>query len=268
MNKRNLIVFVFAAILAGIIFLLGLPFYILDPGYTTIHLRLGKIVDSQTESGCYFKMPFIDTVVKIDNRINKSVIETSALTKDLQTVKTEVAINYKISNAVALYKNVGTDFEHIIINPFAQESIKAIVAKFTAEDLIQSRHEAKESVFQELKARLVPVYIEFVDFNFVHLDFHTDFIKAVEDKQIAEQQAKMAKNLTEKVKEEALQTKAKAEAEAYALNVKKASVTKELIELKKTDAFIKAIDKWNGVLPQMVGAQTPFISFNASNNEK
>jgi len=234
-------------------------YYIVEPGFTCLHLRMGEIIHSRSDSGAYFLMPLIDKIIYINNRIGKAAIETSALTKDLQTVTVEAAINYKVRDALLLYKNVGTDFEHVIINPFAQESIKAIVAKFTAEDLILYRHKAKEMVFQELQQRLVPVYIEFVDFNFVHLDFSADFIKSVEEKQIAEQSAKTAKNLTEKVKEEALQTKARAEADAYALNVKKTSVTPELIALKKTDAFIKAIEKWDGHLPHILGSATPFI---------
>jgi len=234
-------------------FMLFKPFYLVDPGETAIHLRLSRIRSAHKESGAYFKIPFIDSIVRINNRISKAEIETTALTKDLQTVSIEVAINYKISETIDLYKNVGVNFEEIIINPFAQETIKAVVAKFTAEDLIQSRHEAKELVFIDLQARLIPVYIEFIDFNFVHLDFSSEFIHSVEQKQIAEQSALTAKNLTEKVKEEALQTKARAEAEAYSLNVQKTAVTDAMIELKK-------IEKWDGHLPMYVGSGTPLIT--------
>ncbi|MFZ5953853.1 MAG: prohibitin family protein [Candidatus Dependentiae bacterium] len=245
--------------------LIGLPsmFYIVEPGYTALHLRLGQIISAHEASGWYVKAPIIDSVIYINNRICKSVIETTALSKDLQTVSIGVAINYKINNAVALYQTVGTNFEQVIIDPFAQESIKAVVAKYTAEDLIQYRHDAKEKVSSELKERLLPLNITLIDFNFVHSDFSPDFIKAVEEKQIAEQSAKTARNLTEKVKEEALQTKSKAEAEAYALKVKKEAVTQELIELKKAEALVKAIEKWDGKLPQVAGGNTPFINLAA-----
>jgi regulator of protease activity HflC (stomatin/prohibitin superfamily) len=227
--------------------------YIVNPGYTALHVRLGRIVAAQDTSGFYVKFPLVDNIIYINNRICKSVIETTALSKDLQFVSIGVAINYKINNAIQLYQTVGTDFEKVIIDPFAQESIKAVVAKYTAEDLIQYRHDAKDKVFLELRNRLLPLNIALVDFNFVHSDFSPDFIKAVEEKQIAEQSAKTAKNLTEKVKEEALQTKSKADAQAYALKVKKDSVTTELIALQKVEAFMKAIEKWNGQLPKVVG---------------
>jgi regulator of protease activity HflC (stomatin/prohibitin superfamily) len=239
---------------------IALGYYIVNPGQTALHIRLGRIVEARDVSGWYFKVPVIDSVIYINNRICKSVIETTALSKDLQFVSIGVAINYKINDAVKLYQTVGTDFEHVIIDPFAQESIKAVVAQYTAEDLIQYRHAAKEKVCAELRERLLPLNIALIDFNFVHSDFSPDFIKAVEEKQIAEQSAKTAKNLTEKVKEEAIQIKTKAEAEAYALRIKKDSVTVELIALKKAEAFIKAIEKWNGDLPKVLGNATPFIN--------
>lgn len=257
---KKIFTFIGLSILALIV--IGIPssFYIVEPGYTALHLRLGQIIAAHENSGWYFKAPLVDSVIYINNRICKSVIETTALSKDLQTVSIGVAINYKINNAIKLYQTVGTEFEQVIIDPFAQESIKAVVAKYTAEDLIQYRHDAKDKVCSELKDRLLPLNITLIDFNFVHSDFSPDFIKAVEEKQIAEQSAKTARNLTEKVKEEALQTKSKAEAEAYALKVKKEAVTQELIELKKAESLIKAIEKWDGKLPQVSGGTTPFIN--------
>lgn len=234
-------------------------FYTLSPGFTAIQLRLGKVVGTYNISGFYFKIPFIDNIIKINTQINKAAIETTGMSRDLQTVSVGMVVNYRISNVLKLYQEIGTNFERVIIDPFTQESVKAVIAKFTAEDLIQSRHEAKEKVVQELQERLAPRYLELVDFNFIHLDFSPDFIKAVEDKQIAEQSAKTAKNLTAKVEEEALQARTRAEAEAFALKVKKESVTKELIELQKVEVQLKAIEKWNGILPRVNGGAVPFL---------
>ncbi len=228
-------------------------FYVVHPGETVIRLRIGKIQSCDSEAGTYFKYPLIDTLLYFDNRIQKSTIETTALTKDLQSVSIGITLNYRILDVINLYKNVGSKFERIIVEPFAQETIRAVVAQFTAENLIQYRHEAKEQVFSDLRERLKPLFVLLVDFNFVHLDFSPDFIKAVERKQIAVQESITAKNYTEKVTEEALQTMKRADAEAYSLKIKKESVTPELIELLK-------IEKWNGVLPTVSGSTTPFIS--------
>ncbi len=228
-------------------------FYIVHPGETVIRLRIGKIQSCDSEAGTYFKFPLIDTLLYFDNRIQKSTIETTALTQDLQSVSIGITLNYRILDIINLYKNIGSKFEQIIVEPFAQETIKAVVAQFTAENLIQYRHEAKERVFLELSKRLKPLFVLLVDFNFVHLDFSPDFIKSVERKQIAVQESITAKNYTEKVKEESLQTMKRADAEAYSLKIKRESVTPELIELLK-------IEKWNGVLPTVSGSTTPFIS--------
>ena len=251
----------FSPIILIIILFLS-SFYTITPGYTVLQLRMGNPIHVHNESGLYFKIPLIDKLVYLDRRVNKAEIKTDAMSRDLQTVIVEMVINYKIGDPFRLYERIGTNFNDVILNPFTQESVKAVMAKFTAEDLIQCRHEAREVVIAELKERLAECDIILVDFNFIHLDFSDDFIKAVEQKQIAEQTAKQAKNLTEKIKEEAVQTRTRAEAEAYAFKIKKETITTELIELKKIEAYSKAIDKWNGVLPRVATNAMPMLSMD------
>jgi regulator of protease activity HflC (stomatin/prohibitin superfamily) len=100
------------------------------------------------------------------------------------------------------------------------------------------------------------------DISVVDLDFTDQFLKAVEDKQVAEQQAKMSEKLVEKAKKDAEQMVARARAEAESLRMQRDAVTPQLIELRKVEAQIKAIEKWNGVLPQYTGDAIPFISVN------
>lgn len=254
------ILFLVSLVLGGLYFAND-SFYIVRPGFTAMHTRLGAII-AQNNAGYYFKFPIIDAVQTFDMRIQKARpdVETKAMSKDLQPVDVGIVVNYRVSDARKIYQEIGTDFEHIIIDPFTQETVKAIIARFTAEDLIQRRHEAKDMVITELAERLASRHIQLIDCNFTHLDFSKAFIHAVEDKQIAEQHAKQAKNLTEKVKEEALQTRTRAEAEAFSLKVKRESVTQELIRLQEIEAQLKAIEKWNGVLPSVTGTATPFIS--------
>jgi regulator of protease activity HflC (stomatin/prohibitin superfamily) len=256
MNEKTLIKYVISAIsfiiiLAFLYF--NLPFYIVNPGYTALQLRLGNIINARREGGMYFKMPIIDTIVEMPNGIIKAAIETDALSKDLQQISIGIDVNYRYVNETELYKATRGTPESIILVPFCHESIKAVISQYTAEQLIHNRHEAKDKIYVDLKERLKPHYIEFIEVNFSHADFSHAFIKAVEDKQIATQESMMAKNLTEKIKEKALQTKLIADAEAYAQQVKKQSATKELAQLK-------AIEKWDGVLPKYVTGSIPFIS--------
>ncbi len=263
MESTNMNQKAFIPVIAIIIFtaiMSVFSFYTVQPGFTALQLRMGKIIAAEEISGIKFKMPFIDKIIYIDTRISKAREQTTALSRDLQTVNVGMVINYRIINPLELYRNIGTRFKGVVIDPFSQESVKAIIAQFTAEDLIQSRHIAKDKVLNDLRSRLKPLYIELVDFNFTHLDFSPEFIKAVEDKQIAEQSAKTAKNFSEVVKEEANQTRTRAEAEAYSLKVKRESITPELISLKEVEAQIKAVEKWDGILPLYTGNSTPLIT--------
>ena len=249
------IVWVFGLLILAILFYFMKPFYVLRPGFTAIQLRLGKIVDVRREGGIYFKAPLIDSIVEMPNGIIRASIETSALSKDLQAISIGIDVNYRYLNEVELYKATRGQAEEIILIPFCHESIKAMISKYTAEELIQNRHEAKDRIYKDLKERLNPYYIEFIEVNFSHADFSHEFIKAVEDKQIALQESMMAKNITEKIRENAVQIKLMADAEAYAQQVKKQSITKELAQLK-------AIEKWDGVLPKMMSGSVPFISLD------
>lgn len=245
--------YVFLGILALILIVLLTPFYILEPGYTGIHVRLGNIVNVRKNGGIYFKVPFIDSIVRMKNGIMRASIETSALSKDLQAIDIGIDVNYRYINEKELYKATLGKAEDIILVPFCHESIKSVIAKYTAEDLILNRHAAKDMIYVDLRERLKPHFIDFIEVNFSHADFSPEFIKSVENKQIALQESMMAKNLTEKVREKALQTKLTADADAYAQQVKKQSATKELAQLK-------AIEKWDGMLPKYVTGSIPFIT--------
>ena len=252
------------------ILLVLMPFYIVQPGYAAMHQRLGSIIHIRKRPGFYLSMPIIDTITHIDTKICVMNNETTALSKDLQFVSIGVAINYRISDIEHVYNNLGTEFIQTVIDPFAAESIKAVVAKYTAEDLIQLRHEAKDKVCEDLKQRLQVHCIDLVEFNFVHVDFSTAFLHSVEEKQIAQQTALMSKNETSKIQELATQSKIRADADGYArrvtadsiaygLNAKRAGLSKDLIELLK-------IEKWDGVLPKVMSGTTPMIRMDSNGN--
>ena len=240
-------------------------FYMVDPGETALHLRAGTFIAQISEPGCYFQFPFIDSIITINNRIQKVTIETQAMSKDLQRVSVGIAINYRICDPLLLYRKVGLSYEETIINPLAQEAIKAVMAKYSAEDLIVFRHEVKDKIYIDLNTKLTNSYIALSDLNFIHSDFSKDFNEIVEEKQIAEQTAKRAKNITESIREEALQSRLKSDAEAYAIKVmadaeaysikaKRESVTKDIV-------MLKAIEKWNGTVPRVITGQNGILNF-------
>jgi regulator of protease activity HflC (stomatin/prohibitin superfamily) len=254
----KLFVPVIAVVAAAIAFS---SFFIVPPGEVAIKTRLGSIVDSYSE-GLHFKVPFLESVTRFSIQIQRANIKTQAFSKDLQTMNAHLVVNHRIQKetAVSIFRNLGPNYVENIVDPAVQEVFKAIAARYSAERVISERNELVMEINKEVKERLTQKEIIVTDISVVDLDFTEQFLKAVEDKQVADQQAQMAGKLVEKAKRDAEQQIAKSRGEAEALRMQREQVTPQLIELRKVDAQLKAIEKWNGVLPGYVGAGVPFIS--------
>lgn len=238
-------------------------FFIVPPGEVAIKTRLGSIVDSYSE-GMHFKMPFLESITKFSIQIQRADIKTQAFSKDLQTMNSHLVVNHRIQKetAVSIYRNLGPRYVSNIVDPAVQEVFKAIAARYSAEKIISERNQLVEEINLAAKERLSKIEIIVTDISVTDLDFTDQFLKAVEDKQVAEQQAKMSEKLVEKAKRDAEQAIAKSRGEAEALRMQREQVTPMLIELRKVDAQLKAIEKWNGVLPGYVGGGVPFVSMD------
>lgn len=236
-------------------------YFIVPPGEVAIKTRVGAIVGSYSE-GLHFKLPFIESITKFSIQIQRADIKTQAFSKDLQTMNSHLVVNHRIQQgtAVSIFRNLGPSYVETIVDPTVQEIFKSIAAKFSAERIIADRNILVEEINQVAKEKLMKQEIIVTDISVVDLDFTEQFLKAVEDKQVADQQAQMAGKLVEKAKRDAEQQIAKSRGEAEALRMQREQVTPSLIELRKVDAQLKAIEKWNGVLPGYVGAGVPFIS--------
>ena len=251
-------------VLAGLIALIVITdgFFTIQPGEVGIKVRLGKIVDSYSE-GLYFKIPFIEKIDRFSIRIQRADIETSAFSNDMQTIVVDMAINHRIEKGtvVSIYRNLGPDYVKTVIDPITQESVKSITAKYSAEKIISNRADVTREMAEVVKSRLDEKQIIVTDLSITNFEFTPDFLKSVEDKQIAEQMAKKAEKDVERVKKEAMQVIERARAEAESLKLQREAVSDQLIELRKVEAQIKAIDKWNGTLPQYTGSgPVPFIN--------
>ncbi len=236
-------------------------FFIVSPGEVAVKARLGKIVDSY-EEGLHFKVPLLESIIKFSIQIQRADIKTQAFSKDLQTMNVHLVVNHRIQKGtvVSIYRNLGPNYVETIVDPTVQEIFKSIAAKFSAERIIADRNILVEELNTVAKEKLMKQEIIVTDISVVDLDFTEQFLKAVEDKQVADQQAQMSGKLVEKAKRDAEQQIAKSHGEAEALRMQREQVTPALIELRKVDAQLKAIEKWNGVLPGYVGAGVPFIS--------
>ena len=260
--EKDIIGKVTSAIVVVALVILGFTsYFVVEPGEVAVKTRLGKVIGSY-EEGLHFKMPLIESIIKFSIQIQRANIKTQAFSKDLQTMNAHLVVNHRIEQgtAVSIFRNLGPNYVENIVDPAVQEVFKAIAARYSAERVISERNELVMEINKEVKERLTTKQIVVTDISVVDLDFTDQFLKAVEDKQVADQQAQMAGKLVEKAKRDAEQQIAKSRGEAEALRMQREQVTPALIELRKVDAQLKAIEKWNGVLPGYVGAGVPFIS--------
>ena len=138
--------------------------------------------------------------------------------------------------------------------------MKAVSARYTAEELITKRAAVSEAMRENLAQRLLNYNIAVDAFSIVSFSFSKVFTEAIEAKQTAEQLALKSKRDLERIKIEAEQKITAAKAEAESLRLQRANISLDLIELRKVEANLKAIDKWNGILPQVTGGgAVPFI---------
>ena len=163
-------------------------------------------------------------------------------------------------SAVNLYKQIGSNYRSVVIDPAVQEVVKMITAQYTAEEIITKRSEVSMKMTDLLDEKISQNGIEIEAFNVINFDFSEEFNKAIENKQIAQQQALKAEQDLNRIKIEAEQKIVQAKAEADALKLQKQEITSDLLELRRIEAQLKAIEKWNGELPTYNGGDAvPFI---------
>ncbi len=251
---------------------------IVGAGERGVLLTFGKVEDVIFDEGFHFKIPFVQSVRNIDVKtLRFTASSEDAASNDLQQVTTEVTLNYKIdSNKVnSVFQKIGDidQVEDKIIFPAIKESVKAATANFNAEELITRRSEVKNAILNVLIARLSPRDIIAEDLSITDFKFSPQFAAAIESKQVAEQNALKAKRDLDRIKIEAEQIRTKAEADADAkLSVAKAEAEALRIQseaIKGTPDLInlRAIEKWDGVLPKITGAAVPFINIDSMLND-
>lgn len=246
----------------AVIALLGTQsFAIISAGHSGIVLQLGAVQPKVLQEGLHFKIPFIQTVIPIEVRVQKSETSQTSASRDLQTVSTTIAVNHHLdANSVnKLYQQVGLDYNSRIVDPAIAEALKAVTAQYTAEELISKRSEVSGKVKDLLTQKLSAYYIVLDEINIREFTFSEEFNRAIESKQIAEQQALKSKLDLERIKIEKEQEITKAQAQAEALRLQKQEVTPELIQLRQIEAQLEAIRKWDGKMPNVTGGAMPFI---------
>ena len=267
-KARGIVGGIIVLIIIGVI--VGSAVSIVDAGFRGVLLHWNAVELNQPplEEGLHFIVPFQDSVVPIEVRTLKYTKSTTSASQDLQTVSTEITVNYKPEpNSVHyLYKEVGLDYENRIIQPTVEEVVKQVTANYDAEELITKRPQVKQDIEAEIGARLASFNISTDTVSITDFQFSPLFAQAIEAKVEAEQRALQAENDLRRIEVEARQFEAQAvgiaqaniaeaQGEAEAINIINQALANNpyYLEWLKTQA-------WDGKLPLVVGeGGTPFI---------
>ena len=237
-------------------------YVVIPAGHTGVALTFGKVEDTVLQEGLHFKVPFVQKIAVMDNRIVKLDVNTEAFSKDLQTITTVVAVNYHVGkeNSQTVYKNVGLNFEEVLITPAVNEVLKAVTAKYTAVELVSSRAEVSMLLDDGLNEKLNGYGIFINELNIINWDFSEEYINAVEAKQVAEQN--LIKTRTEQeqalviANTEAQKRVIAAEAEANEIKVlaEANAESNRIITESISELLIKyqTVSKWDGKLPSVM----------------
>src|SRR5206468_5344048 len=234
---------------------------VVQAGHRGVVLYVGAVENRVLGEGIHFIIPFAEQVVQLEVRTLKFQADASAASNDLQEVQTTIALNYHISPSQTniIYQQLGADYADRIIAPTIQESVKASVAKFNAEELITKRATAKaviaQTIANTLSARDIVVETVFItDFK-----FSPAFASQVESKVVAFQKYLTEQNNLKAVQVVANQTVVQANATARA-NVAKAGGESKAIEiitsqLRQNPDYLQwlSINRWNRQMPYALG---------------
>jgi len=249
---------VFGIVLAALV-LLAKTTGTVGAGERGVLLRFSAVTDTIFEEGLYFKIPFVHQVVLMSTQIQKYSAPATSSSKDLQVVTTEVTLNYQLtpSQTGEIYRRLRRDYENRVIQPYIQEAVKSTTANYNAEELITQRPAVKNALQDLMSERLGPLGIAVVQLSITDFQFSGAFQQAIEAKVTAVQRALEAENALKRVEFEAKQKIVQAQAEARGLELQKAQVTPMLLQLRQIEVQTAAVQKWNGVMPQVVTSGGP-----------
>ena len=262
-NKKRKIILV--TVIGFIVITVFASITTVPTGYVGVKTKFGKVQDDVIQEGLNTKAPFIEKIVKIDCRTQKIETASEGSTKDMQTVSISVAINYNVNKNTAnsLYREVGTDYKNIIINPAILEAIKSSMAQYTAEELITKRTEVSNAIQDSIVEKIADRGFVVTEFNIINIDFSEEYDKAIETKAVKQQEVMTAQAELEKQKIQNEKEISEAEKDAKVMELQNAQITDKTLKLKELEIQQKLAEKWNGQLPTTsLGENIPMINIS------
>lgn len=259
-NKVRLFGGIVGLIIIVLVVLAAFPVAFVGAGERgVIFNNVSGVEDRILGEGIHLRVPFVQSVHKMSIKVQKNDVKAEAASKDLQTVSTDIVVNWHLDAGKVnkVYQNIGDEKVIVdrIIVPAVNEVVKAATAKYTAEESISKRQQLKTDIDTILTDRLITYNVILDDVSIVNIDFSPEFNKAIESKQIAEQDAKRAQFVADMAAKEAEAEVNRAKGSAEAQRLQQTTLTELLLQKQY-------LEKWDGHLPTYVAGNSGTMLFN------
>jgi regulator of protease activity HflC (stomatin/prohibitin superfamily) len=264
------------AVLLFIVFIiLWGTFVIVPAGHRGVVLWWGSVEKRIMGEGLNFKVPIAERVIKVDVRVQPHPFkEIDAASKEYQMVKLTGMMNFHIDPSYVndLYQKVGLDFANKVIDPAFNDFVKEVVPIYQITEILPRREDIRKKAMTKLGDNLARYHIIVDDIYFANIRFSSEYEKAVEAKQVAQQQVETQRQVLAQREIEAQQKVATAKGEAESILVVAQGQAKANDALSRSISPIlvqyKSIERWNGILPQVSGGAVPFIDLGKMQEKK
>ena len=207
---------IYIVIVAVVLLVLGSSLYTVSETQVAIKLRLGEIVAVENAPGLKFKMPFVNNVMKFDNRIQ--TLDTPPerfLTGEKKNVIVDSFVKWRISDAEQFYKATGGIVTRAN-NRLAQiikNGLKSEFSKRTISDVVSGeRAEIMSNIVEMARADFSEFGIDIIDVRIKRIDLSQEVSNSVYRRMRAERQ-RVAKEFRSKGAQEAEVIRAAADRE-------------------------------------------------------
>jgi regulator of protease activity HflC (stomatin/prohibitin superfamily) len=241
-------------------------FALVPAGHRGVVLLWGSVEKRIMGEGLNFKLPIAETIIKVDVKVQPHPFkEIDASSKEYQMVKMTGMMNFHIDPAYVndLYQKVGLDFADKVIDPAFNDFVKEVVPTYPIGEILPKREEIRQRAMKKLGDNLSRYHIIVDDIYFANIRFSPEYEKAIEAKQVAQQQVETQRQVLAQREIEAQQKVATAKGEAESIQVVAQGQAKANDALSRSISPIlvqyKSVEKWNGTLPQVSGGAVPFV---------
>jgi len=262
------------AVLVVLFIILWGTFVIVPAGSRGVVLWWGSVEQRIMGEGLNFKVPITETVIKVDVRVQPHPFkEIDASSKEYQIVKMTGMMNFHIDPSFVndLYQKVGLDFADKVIDPAFNDFVKEVVPTYPIGEILPKREEIRQTAMAKLGNNLSRYHIIVDDIYFANIRFSPEYERAIEAKQVAQQQVETQKQILAQREIEAQQkvATAKGEAESILVVAQGQAKANEILSRAITPILVsyKSVERWNGVLPQVSGGAVPFIELGKMQSE-